>query len=310
MANSNNICFYPKLTDELFNYIYDEKSTNIIFLYSVNEEVRPIAYNDDNDNISFDNSTDWNCDDYDLDVIINIKLKNLDKLFGINGIAPLNSKIGLCIEWYSAQSKIRKVVNYQDFITNHDSEKIFKFEFTLPKQTFNSSVSINVLLYLAESADEVLNDEIVLNNNVGVVIGNLMKKVIFMTGDGSQFPIKVISIPESNRLWKLELDLDDPGSKQVSDGLTLILNSAHKDYKFIDPNSKDFCECLADEIVTNALTLFLNELSKSSEFDLEGNYDDGTLLAYAKYCKDKLDINFNSLMDISNSLHEFSGKGD
>ena len=310
MAKSRNICFYPQLTDELFDCIYDIEHSNISFSYIVNDELKPIDYIDNNDNISFDNSTDWNCDDYDLNILINIKLKNLNKLFGLGGIAPSNSKIGLCIEWYSAQAKVRKVINAQDLISSSDNEKLFTFDISLPKQTFNGSVSLNALLYLAKSDDNVSNSELILNNNAGVLIGDILKKVIFMTGDGSQFPIKVMSMPESKLLWKLELNLDEPGSRQVSDGITLILNSAHKDYKFIDPNSKDYCERLADEIVTNAIVLFLSELSKSSEFDLEGNYDEGTLLSYAKYCKERLDVNFDGLMSISNSLHEFSERGE
>lgn len=310
MAKSSNICFYPQLSDELFDCIFDNNNTNISFSYTVNDEIKNIDFIDNNDNISFDSSNDWNCDDYNLDILLNIKLKNLNKLFGVAGIAPSNSKIGLCIEWYSAQAKIRKVINSQEFISKEDNEKMFTFEITLPKQTFNGSVSFNALLYLAKSDENISKDESFLNNNVGVLIGDVIKKVIFMTGDGSQFPIKVISLPESNLLWKLELNLDEPESRQISDGITLILNSAHKDYKFINPESDCYCERLADEIVTNAIVLFLSELSKSSEFDLNGNFEEGTLLSYAKYCKDRLNVNFDGLMNISNSIHEFSERGE
>ena len=145
-------------------------------------------------------------------------------------------------------------------------------------------------MYLAKSSEILSKEEQILNNNPGVIIGEIMKKVVFMTGDGSQFPIKVISIPDSNLLWNLELDLDEPDSKQLSDGITLIFNSAHKDYKFIDPNSESYCDRLANEIVTNAISLFLAELSKSSEFDLDGNYEEGSLLSYAQYCKNRLKV--------------------
>ena len=310
MAKSSNICFYPQLSDELFDFIFDNNNTNISFSYTVNDEIKNIDFIDNNDNISFDSSNDWNCDDYNLDILLNIKLKNLNKLFGVAGIAPSNSKIGLCIEWYSAQAKIRKVINSQELISKEDNEKMFTFEITLPKQTFNGSVSLNALLYLAKSDENISKDESFLNNNVGVLIGDVIKKVIFMTGDGSQFPIKVIPLPESNLLWKLELNLDEPESRQISDGITLILNSAHKDYKFINPESDCYCERLADEIVTNAIVLFLSELSKSSEFDLNGNFEEGTLLSYAKYCKDRLNVNFDGLMNISNSIHEFSERGE
>ena len=245
-----------------------------------------------------------------MDVSIYLKLKNFNILFGENGIAPRDAKIGLCIEWYSAQAKIRKIIPSEKLISYSDEEYLFIFEFSLPKQTFTGSVSLNALLYLAKASTNISTNEKILNNNPGVIIGEIIKKVIFMTGDGSQFPIKVIPLPNSNLLWKLELNLDEPSSRQFSDGVTLILNSAHKDYKLIDPNSKYFCEKLADEIVTNAIALFLVELSKSTEFDLNGNYEEGTLLAYAQYCKNRLNINFDGTINIFNSIHEFSEKGE
>lgn len=310
MAASKNICFYPQLSDEMFNNIFDNDNSNISFSYTVNDEIKSIAFTDKNDNISFDQSTNWNCDDYNLDVSIHLKLKNLNILFGENGIAPHDAKIGFCIEWYSAQSKIRKIIPSEKLISFSDDEYSFIFEFSLPKQTFTGSVSLNALLYLAKASTNISTNEKILNNNPGVIIGEIIKKVIFMTGDGSQFPIKVIPLPNSNLLWKLELNLDEPSSRQFSDGVTLILNSAHKNYKLIDPNSKYFCEKLADEIVTNAIALFLVELSKSTEFDLNGNYEEGTLLAYAQYCKNRLNINFDGTINIFNSIHEFSEKGE
>lgn len=308
MGKSSNICFYPQLTDELFDMIFDYEKTNILFSYTVNDTTIDINYIDSNDKISFDQSTNWNCDDYDLDISINIQLKNLNRLFGT--IAPTNSKIGFCIEWYSAQAKIRKVIKAEELISKDDDIKNFSFTINLPKQTFNGSISLNALLYLAKADDNLSQDEIMINNNVGVIIGTVIKKIIFMTGDGSQFPIKVDSFPNYSWLWKLELNLDEPATKQFSDGITLILNSAHKDYKYIDPNSAYYCDRLANEIVTNAIVLFLSELSKSPEFDLDGNYDNGTLLAYAKYCKERLGVDFDGLMSISNSVHEFSERGE
>ena len=312
MAKSQNICFYPQLSDEMYEHIFDGDESSVSFSYLVNGKTNPVEFNDINDNISFDCLNNWNCDDYDLDVSIYIKLKNLDILFGKNGISPSNAKIGLCIEWYSAQSKIRKIINPNEnkLISKTDKEQVYTFDFILPKQTFIGSVSLNALLYLAKPADIIEDEEQFLNNNSGVIIGNILKKVIFMTGDGSQFPIKVLPMPNCSLLWNLELNLDEPGSRQISDGITLILNSAHKDYKFIDPNSEFYCDRLANEIVTNALILFLDELSKSSEFDLDGNYEEGTLLSYAQYCKNCLDVKFDGLMSISKSIHEFSERGE
>ena len=153
-----NICFYPKLNDEMFDCIFDKENTSISFSYIVNDEIKMIDFDDTNDNISFDKNVDWNCDDYNLEISINIKLKNLKTLFGSAGIAPSNSKIGLAIEWYSAQAKIRNVTKSQNLISQNDNELSFVFDISLPKQTFTGTVSLNALLYLAESSDNVSNE--------------------------------------------------------------------------------------------------------------------------------------------------------
>ena len=307
MAKSN-VCFFPLLNDDLYNKVFDKQ--DITFFYLLNNELKKVNYIEEHGNISFENSENWNCDDYDLIVCIEISLKNVNFLFGNEGIAPLESKIGLCIEWYSSQSKIREVIPNRDYLSKNDDKKVLNFELLLPKRTFNGLVVINALLYLAKSAQKVDISEYKFNNSVGVIIGNIFKRNVFMTGSGSLFPIKILNTPNPKMLWNIELNLDEPDIRQVADGLTIILYSAHKDYHLIDPSSRDYCARLADEIVTNALTLFLSELSKSPEFDLNGSYEEGTLLGYAKYCKDRLGVQFDSSLNILNSLHEYSERGD
>lgn len=307
MAFLKNISFYPILNDQMFEYIFD--NYNMLFSYKVNNETKQIEYIDEHDNISFDKNVDWNCDDYDLEISINIKLKNLNILFGPNGITPSNSTIGLCIEWYSPQSKIRKVIKSNKLISKNDNELYYSFNIVLPKQTFKGTVTLNALLYLSSSDKNISNTELYLNNDVGVLIGNIIKKIIFMSGNGSQLPIKICSYPDSDLLWDIELNLDEPGERQFSDGFAIIFNSAHKDYKMLDPTSPFYCERLAEEIITNAIVLFLSELSKSPEFDLEGDFEEGTLLSFAKYYRDHLDINFDGAKNISKSVHEYLEKG-
>lgn len=310
MPKLQNFSFYPQLTNEMLKSIFDYSKFKMSFNYTINDETRVIEHDDRNGNISFINKDYWNCDDYDLNVSIKIKINNLKELFGQNGIAPLNSKVGLCIEWYSAQAKIRSVINSKEFISYADNDKNFTFDFLLPKQTFNNTVIIKALLYLAKPANQLSANEFVLNNNHGVIIGELFQKIVYMRGDGSLFPIKIMSDQGSNALWKLELDVSDPANKLVSDGITLILNTAHKDYQFIDPNSSNYCDRLATEIVSNALVMFLVELSQIPEFDLDDDYEPGTLLAYAQYCKNVLKIEFDGIENISKSVYKLIDGGE
>ena len=303
------INFYPTID----SYLVDSLKTkvNYNFYFKENDDIITIQHNVDGKNISFDTKNiNWNSDDYDLVVNISLSIENTKCLFGPDGVAPINSKIGVGIEWFSAQSKIRDFVISNELIDNNLSNYVANFEFVLPKRTFNGSINVNVSLYLSESAAVLSENEDYLNNTSGIILGNIDEKVIFLSGFGSLFPIRIEPIDDS-RLWKLQINYSDPEINSLSDGMVLILNSKHKDYHFLDPKSSDYCDKFAEEIVSNAITMLLCKLKEDQYLeDISDGYMNGSIMEFVRYCKDTLEIDFTDVNSICDSVRKFADGSD
>lgn len=303
------INFYPTID----SYLIDSLKTkvNYNFYFNENDDIITVPYNVDGKNISFDTKNiNWNSDDYDLIVNISLSIENTKCLFGPDGVAPINSKIGVGIEWFSAQSKIRDIVISNEIIDNNISNYVANFEFILPKRTFNGSINVNVSLYLKEPATVLAENEDYLNNTSGIVLGNIDEKVVFLSGFGSLFPIRIEPLDDS-RLWKLQINYSDPEINSISDGMVLILNSKHKDYHYLDPKSNDYCDKFAEEIASNAITMLLCKLKEDQYLeDISDGYMNGSIMEYVRYCKDTLEIDFTDVNSICDSVRKFADGSD
>lgn len=302
---SNNINFYPTLDSSFLNEI--KPQLDFDFQYLLNDEPIILDTTKDRKCISFE-SSNWNSDDYDLDMNVNVHLENLNKLFGADGVAPIGSKIGIALEWYSAQSKIRKVIVADDIITAEDMSKNFVLNSTIPKSTISGSICVNIILFLKNSAPNVDNSLQYLNNEEGYTLGIIDTYTIFLSGNGSLFPIKIEAL-DSNLLWDLRINYSDIEETLLSDGMVLILNSNHKDYHYINPDSKDYCDKFADEIVSNAIIMLLCYVRDHEGLEnLNDNSASGSIMEFLCYCKNTLEIDFSDSTTISKTVKAFSSR--
>lgn len=304
----NNINFYPTLTDELISKL--NPKTTFEFYYECVDENVALNFTNEDGQISFDESSNWNCDDYDLQVTLEVNLENTNCLFGENGVAPINSKLGLALEWYSTSSKIREVITVENDIVNGLEHCALTFDTCFPKSTFSGVITLNLILYLKEKSTLLSKNEHFLNNEEGINLGIINNNNIFMTGNGSLFPIKIEAL-NINRLWDLQINYEDLNETLFSEGIALVLNSNHRDYKYIDPNNNCYCERLADEIVSNAIVLLLCHIKENEGLDiLNKNSVPGSIMEFLCYCKDTLDINFSSSLEISKTVKKLLEEGD
>ena len=305
----NSIIFYPTLNLKTF----DEISPQVSFSFSFESKhgIVELESSVEQNVIKLDvGDSYWNFDDFNLIFSASLKLKHLNKLFGKYGIAPSNSSLGVCLEWYSAQSKIRQLIKSDSFITKEDDEKEFVFECELPKKRIIGSVNIDISLYLQESDKRIDIEEKFLNNEENVLLGYLDEKILLLNGVGSLFPIRIENLGSDERLWKVSINYDDPYTTLLSDGFVLVLNSNHKQFSFIDPESPNYCERLVDEIVCNSIATLLLKLKEDTYLEnVEENIDtNGSIMAYASYCQKAMNIQFSSARMILDSLWAFLEK--
>lgn len=303
--NNSTINFFPMLDEDQLKQL-NLKINYKFYYYSNLNEKKIISYNINNKNyINLDLKNQiWNTYNYDLYLEISIEGCNGEALYGQEGIAPTGSFLSLCVEWLSPKAKKRDVIKSKNFIFNNEEIFRFSFELMFQKNTFEHDIQINILIYLAECTTNLVVDELFLNNYEGVVLGYLDSKILYMSGVSSLFPIYLKEVNDA-RLWILEINYDDPTTDTLSDSIKLILNTKHKDYKYLDTNSPVYCERLVFEIVINVITLLINDLKEKNYLnDLDCQFNDGSILKLAKYYKNVLEIDIQNcnLLDFSNSL--------
>ena len=309
----NKIIFYPTL--DVNSKVLDEicPQTSYVFSFESKNGIQQLHSSVEQNTIKLDiGDTYWNFDDFNLVLAVSVKLKHLNKLFGKFGIAPSNSLVGVFLEWYSSQSKIRGLIKSQTPITKNDEEKEFLFTCEFPKKRILGSININISFFLKESDKNVDIEEKFLNNKENVLLGLIDEKILLLNGVGSLFPVRIESLPDEERLWKVSINYDDPYTTLLSDGMVLVLNSNHKQFSFINPESPNYCDKLANEIVCESIAILLFKLKEDGYLDsIEETLDmNGSIMSYASYCKNTMGIQFGSPRAILDSLWIFSEKED
>ena len=249
-------------------------------------------------------NNNWNPMNYDLYVRVNIEYENGNSLYGPDGVAPLMSELSFGLEWYSQLAKKRGIINGAK-ISNSTSKKTIIFEHFFEKETFMYDIEFNLLVFMSKKAYKINENEDYLNNNEGVILGNVDKKILFMSGTGSLFPIYIQNL-DANKLWDLQINFDDPSIDKLSDCVKLIINSNHSDYKLLDINNKKYCDRMIFEIVANAVTIIICHLKENGYLDrLEDSYSEGSIMEFVSYYHKILGLKVDSVLDISSSLRKY-----
>ena len=103
-------------------------------------------------------------------------------------------------------------------------------------------------------------------NQYGCILGELDSKfVIRLDGVGSVFPVYEIHEP-GQPLWYVKCDWDDPTYDLFSDCVAININTAHKNYKYLDKTKRTFDEQLLKEIMASALGVIITKLKEQENY--------------------------------------------
>ena len=98
------------------------------------------------------------------------------------------------------------------------------------------------------------------------ILGELEGKfVIRLDGVGSVFPVYEIHEP-GQPLWYVKCDWDDPTYDLFSDCVAININTAHKNYKYLDKTKRTFDEQLLKEIMASALGVIITKLKEQENY--------------------------------------------
>lgn len=269
-----NISLFPVINDELLGKIRFQASP--YELYYIREDQESVLQAEEiESSIIMHKVTDeegiWSPNDYNLCIRRRYSLRTYQCLFGEKGIACKNAVLGLALVWTSADSKQRGVLKIGD-IRNSPQDLELRLNHEFLKAQLRGIVEFTTVIYIKEAGTPSWDEEH-LANEYGCLLGELDKFIIKLDGTGSVFPIYEIS-ELGQPLWYVKCDWDDPTYEQFSECVSININTAHKNYKYLDKTKRTFDEQLLKEIMASALILIITKLKEQDNYwDVTTNGD-------------------------------------
>lgn len=299
------ISLFPILGKEIKNNMEINISMYKIYYNFGNEKI-PLVYDTSSNIISFQENT-WNLDENNLVFESNIEILNSDILFGDNGIACKSAVIGIGLSWYSKSSNQRGVLELGSLkIGTYTNIFDLKKEFYVGQ--LRGELVLQIIIYIKKSGIPDTT-EMHLANEEGYVLGNISEETyIYIDGEGSVFPI--YEIEDSRKLlWDIELKWDDPEKDLFIDSVSIIINKSHKDYIFLDRNSKKYNGNMLNEIIASSILLIILKLKEDGDLPTDDSkFEEGSILQAVTYFKENMDLDFTNSEIISKTIRNYFNK--
>ena len=252
----------------------------------------------------------WSPDEYSLKFTKQIEVKNASMLYESDSSTPdckiacSDAIIGIGMVWSSPSSSQKGAFDIGE-VKNYDRKQIFKIDKTFPKGKLRGEIVLSIVLYI-KAAGNPVGDELIYANEPGSRVGEIETFAIRLDGNGSFFPMKEVDRP-GDSLWSVECNWTDPSIDAFSDCITILLNRAHKNYKYLDrSNTKDFQPQLLLEILASAVGNVIETLrEEDKEFLSLQDAQEGSVSLAIRYFKDNLEWDISTPTKTSASIRRF-----
>ena len=313
---ANTIFLYPSLTDNLKEGIFQAKKYTIYYVDKDGSE-KELGYD------VFDAGSTLNClktdgvwsvDENNLCIRRAVALKKFKKLFGPDGIACRNATIGVSVIWTSPDSRQRGAksvltisISKEDLAEEKDhtfAEGELEIDFSDAR--LRGNVNFSTVLYIANAGTPEEN-EAHLANEEGFILGELDSYDLRLEGTGSLFP--VFEVYEADQpLWYVRCDWTDPVSDSFAETVSININTAHKNYKYIDRTQKTFCSQLLVEVMSSALCCIIEKIRSENYLEQilgDDEMERGSVGEAVRYFSSTLGWDFSTPDKLSLSTRKF-----
>ena len=313
---SKPIFLYPSLNDELKDGIFQAKKYEISYTYVGGEE-KKLDYDPAEAGLSINLlKTDgvWSADKFNLRLKRTIALKNFKKLFGADGIACKNATLGVSVIWTSPDSRQRGSKPIMEIhapaeMSSETQDHSFlegELEIEFPRASLRGEIDFSIVLYISKAGTPA-EDENHLANEEGFVLGEFDSFILKIDGNGSLFPVFEV-YEQDQPLWYVRCDWTDPVSDLFSETVSININKAHKNYKYIDRTQKTFCSQLLVEVMSSALCCIIEKIRADQYLDQilgDEELERGTVGEAVRYFADTLGWDCTSPDKLSLSTRKF-----
>ncbi len=305
------IPLYPVLTDDRKNQIRYMVIEDYQFYYNNNGEEHSIEAEETSEGSGvytlIDQLGEWDPDVNNICFKRTFQLNNTDCLFGEHGIVCTNAAIGVAVIWKSADSKQRGAIEIGT-IRYTDRRKEFRLVYDqFDKAQLRGIIELSTILFIKNAGTPRPNERH-LANTYGCILGELDRISVILDGDGSIFPVYEIYDPDQP-LWYVKCNWDDPDVDQFSDCVSVVINRAHKNYRYLDRQKKTFDEQLMIEIMSTALIIIIMKLKDNfeawSSVTQGVNLQQGSVSQAVRYFIDVLGLDANSMESLLISIHQY-----
>ena len=213
----------------------------------------------------------WNFDDYGLKFQREYTLRFPGFLFGKYGVVPHDAEIGIALMYTSSESKQRGVIPIGKFNSTMNNVT-FDVDYFFKSGMFRVNASFTTILYVA-TAGNPRQEEAHLANKAGYRLGEIETFTLIFDGKGSWFPIYEKDM-KNQPLWNVVYSSTEPAYDSFLDCVEIQINTAHKEYKYIDRKSKTFNRQLLIEVISSAMCVIVENF-KAQESEWENAMNNG-----------------------------------
>lgn len=310
---ASNIPLFPYLSEDLLTQIKIRTKSFCFFYKDQNNihelKTEPLEALSTINGISDDEGI-WDIERQNLGVNVNYSIENLKCLFGPQGIVCQSATLGIAVVWTSIESQQRGVFPIGTFSADQ-STKDFRGEKIFEIAQLRGHVKFTTVIYIA-APGEAEDDELHLANITGYRLGEFDSYTVKLDGRGSVFPIFEVYAPDMP-LWYVKCDWEDPTIDALTETVSINLNTAHKNYKYIDKKQEQsFNRALLIEIMSGAISVII-EKARTDPINWEKiiNYEDieeGSIGQAICYLKDTLEWELTTPESVSVSARKFFDK--
>ena len=287
MSRTKLYCF-PRITEKLKQKIVIEM-TEPFFQYKSNGNWNNLEMEDiEGENPFYKKLSDkngvWNFDNYGLRFQREYNLRFPGFLFGKDGVVPHDAEIGIALMYTSSESKQRGVIPIGQFNARMNNIT-FDAEHFFEHGKFRINASFTTIFYVAKAGNP-REDEAHLANKAGYRLGEIETFTLIFDGKGSWFPIYEKDM-KNQPLWNVVYSSTEPAYDSFLDSVEIQINTAHKEYKYIDRKSKSFNRQLLIEVIAGAMCIIVeNFKAQESEWEnamTNGDYSEGSVSQAINY---------------------------
>lgn len=223
---SNRIESFPMLNENIVSELNIELIT-IEGEYSFNNIINKLDFiQEENNDYVLDNNGMWKSDINNLHIFGKLEISNYNILFDEYNLAQKDTILGVAVTYIAIGSSKTFTKSIAELTYQNNDDKIIDFSLDFEEGELAAILSLKFSIYVKNAQK---NNNSVLAQTTGTMLGEIYNCNLVLEGQGSEFPIVIIESLESP-LWDMEINFESFDDIFSKDTTCLKINKAHKQF--------------------------------------------------------------------------------